>query len=139
MKKTPELVIITKTYDLILWSCQHTSRFPRQHRSVFGERLKRPAIVIARLISALPRPWSDEKSTKSIDPSELQGLRSQLAISENKMTNNVKSNDSFRHNHTPHFNCAGRAMQAFERGAGDIEQSVQPVSRSMRAVTPDLP
>jgi hypothetical protein len=41
MKKGEELVIITKTYDLILWSCDHTSRFPRQHRFVFGERLER--------------------------------------------------------------------------------------------------
>jgi hypothetical protein len=35
MKRNEELVVITKTYDLVLWSCQHTSRFPRQHR--FGE------------------------------------------------------------------------------------------------------
>ncbi len=41
MKKQEELVIITKTYDLILWSCNHTSRFPRQHRFVLGERLER--------------------------------------------------------------------------------------------------
>ena len=32
MNKQEELVIITKTYDLILWSCNHTGRFPRQHR-----------------------------------------------------------------------------------------------------------
>lgn len=32
MKKQEELVIITKTYDLILWSCNDTGRFPRQHR-----------------------------------------------------------------------------------------------------------
>lgn len=41
MKKTEELVVITKTYDLILWSCNHTGRFPRQHRFVLGERLER--------------------------------------------------------------------------------------------------
>jgi hypothetical protein len=41
MKKNEELVVITKTYDLVLWSCQHTSRFPRQHRFVLGERLER--------------------------------------------------------------------------------------------------
>jgi hypothetical protein len=41
MAKSDELVVITKTYDLILWSCQHTSRFPRQHRFVLGERLER--------------------------------------------------------------------------------------------------
>ena len=41
MKKQEELVVITKTYDLILWSCNHTGRFPRQHRFVLGERLER--------------------------------------------------------------------------------------------------
>jgi hypothetical protein len=29
MDAKPELTVITKTYDLILWSCYHTSRFPR--------------------------------------------------------------------------------------------------------------
>ena len=41
MQKQDELVIITKTDDLILWSCNHTSQFPRQHRFVLGERLER--------------------------------------------------------------------------------------------------
>ena len=36
-----ELVVITKTYDLILWSCHHISRFPRNHRFVLGERMER--------------------------------------------------------------------------------------------------
>jgi hypothetical protein len=40
MKKSEELLVITKTYDLILWSCNHTSRFPRQHRFILGERLE---------------------------------------------------------------------------------------------------
>ena len=42
-KSTEELTVITKTYDLILWSCNHTSRFPRNHRFVstacFGRKL----------------------------------------------------------------------------------------------------
>ncbi len=33
--------MITKTYDLILWSCNHTSQFPRNHRFVLGERVER--------------------------------------------------------------------------------------------------
>ena len=41
MKKDQELIVITKTYDLILWSCNHTSRFPRNHRFVLGERIER--------------------------------------------------------------------------------------------------
>ena len=36
-----ELIVITKTYDLILWSCSHTGRFPRNHRFVLGERIER--------------------------------------------------------------------------------------------------
>ena len=41
MKKAEELTVITKTYDLILWSCNHTSKFPRNHRFVLGERIER--------------------------------------------------------------------------------------------------
>jgi hypothetical protein len=36
-----EMVVITKTYDLILWSCNHTGKFPRNHRFVLGERIER--------------------------------------------------------------------------------------------------
>ena len=36
-----ELVVLTKTYDLILWSCHHTGKFPRNHRFVLGERIER--------------------------------------------------------------------------------------------------
>ena len=36
-----ELVVITKAYDLVLWSCHHRSRFPRSHRFVLGERIER--------------------------------------------------------------------------------------------------
>ena len=39
--KQEELLVITKTYDLILWSCNHTSKFPRNHRFVLGERIER--------------------------------------------------------------------------------------------------
>jgi hypothetical protein len=36
-----ELPLITRTYDLVKWSCQHTSKFPRNHRFVLGERIER--------------------------------------------------------------------------------------------------
>ena len=36
LKRHEELVVITKTYDLILWSCHHTGKFPRNHRFVLG-------------------------------------------------------------------------------------------------------
>src|SRR3954454_19847175 len=40
-KSQHELLVITKTYDLILWSCNHTGKFPRNHRFVLGERIER--------------------------------------------------------------------------------------------------
>lgn len=45
-----ELTVITKTYDLILWNCHHTGKFPRNHRFVLGERIERT------LLTSLPRP-----------------------------------------------------------------------------------
>src|SRR5229473_8443103 len=41
LKRHEELTVITKTYDLILWSCNHTVKFPRHHRFVLGERIER--------------------------------------------------------------------------------------------------
>jgi hypothetical protein len=36
-----ELRVITQAYDLVKWSCEHTSRFPRNQRFVLGERIER--------------------------------------------------------------------------------------------------
>jgi hypothetical protein len=47
------LTVITKTYDLILWSCNHTGKFPRNHRFVLGERIKRNLYsILGTLIAA---------------------------------------------------------------------------------------
>src|SRR6516165_10870879 len=40
-RDSEELVVLTKTYDLIWWSCHHTGKFPRDHRFVLGERIER--------------------------------------------------------------------------------------------------
>ena len=50
MAKEQELIVITKTYDLILWSCNHTSRFPRNHRFVLGERIERNLYELLELL-----------------------------------------------------------------------------------------
>jgi hypothetical protein len=51
-----ELIVITKTYDLILRSCNHTGKFPRNHRFVLGERIERQSIHVARQTRAAPHP-----------------------------------------------------------------------------------
>jgi len=45
-KRTDELTVITKAYDLILWSCNHTGKFPRNHRFVLGERIERNLLTL---------------------------------------------------------------------------------------------
>jgi 23S rRNA-intervening sequence protein len=41
MKRNQELIVLINTYDLILWSCNHKGKFPRNHRFVLGERIER--------------------------------------------------------------------------------------------------
>jgi len=45
-----ELTVITKAYDLILWSCNHTGKFPRNHRFVLGERIERNLYDLLELL-----------------------------------------------------------------------------------------
>ena len=35
-----ELEILTRTYDLILWTAGHTAKFPRSHRYSLGTRME---------------------------------------------------------------------------------------------------
>ncbi len=49
-KEQVELTVITKAYDLILWSCNHTSKFPRNHRFVLGERIERNRYDVLELL-----------------------------------------------------------------------------------------
>jgi hypothetical protein len=46
MKRGEELTIITRCFDLILWSCHHTSRFPSGRRFVLRERIERRLYVL---------------------------------------------------------------------------------------------
>jgi hypothetical protein len=90
MKKQEELVIITKTYDLILWSCNHTSRFPRQHRFVLGERLERTLYnLLETLIQAKysreRKPLLNEANLK------LEILRFQIRLAKDLQCLQVKS------------------------------------------------
>ncbi len=48
--RSSELVVVTKTYDLLLWTCNHTSRFPRSHRHVPGEKLEQLLLEVLDLL-----------------------------------------------------------------------------------------
>ena len=50
-KPTEELGIVTKTYNVILWSCNHTRKFSRNHRFVLGERIERNLYELLETLS----------------------------------------------------------------------------------------
>ena len=46
---------MVKTYDLILWSSNHISRIPRNHRFVLGERIERAMYDLLEMRISLHR------------------------------------------------------------------------------------
>ena len=79
MKKDQDLAVITKTYDFILWSCHHTSRFPRNHRFVLGERIERQLYsLLENLIRA--KYTRDRKAILEEANLSLEVLRFQIRL-----------------------------------------------------------
>ena len=52
--------MITKTHNLILCSCNHTSKFPRNRRFVLGERIERN---LYGLLETEPSPRSNDSGS----------------------------------------------------------------------------
>ena len=90
MKKAEELTIITKTYDLILWSCNHTSRFPRNHRFVLGERIERNLYT---LLETLIRAKYTKQRQRLLEESNLslEVLRFQMRLAKDLQCLKVES------------------------------------------------
>jgi hypothetical protein len=70
IRKDQELTVITKTYDLILWSCNHNSRFPRNHQFVLGERIERN---LYGLLEILIRAKYARNKAKLLEEANLSG------------------------------------------------------------------
>jgi hypothetical protein len=90
MRKEQELTIITKTYDLILWSCNHTSRFPRNHRFVLGERIERN---LYSLLETLIRAKYNKSRQRLLEESNLmlEILRFQMRLAKDLQCLKVES------------------------------------------------
>jgi 23S rRNA-intervening sequence protein len=90
MRKEQELTIITKTYDLILWSCNHTSRFPRNHRFVLGERIERNLYT---LLETLIRAKYNKSRQRLLEESNLtlEILRFQMRLAKDLQCLKVES------------------------------------------------
>jgi len=85
-----ELSVITKSYDLILWSLPHISKFPRDRRFVLGERMENCLFeVLDHLIEA---KYKREKGpVLSRINVLLQRLRFQFRLCKDLKIMNLKS------------------------------------------------
>jgi hypothetical protein len=54
-----ELLVIDRTYELVLWSCRHIAGFPRSHRFILGERMERRLYDLLELL--LKAKYSGQK------------------------------------------------------------------------------
>ena len=134
MQKTEELVVITKTYDLILWGCNHTSRFPRQHRFVLGEHIERSLYdLLETLIQA--------KYTRDQQAEELllggSGDAQEDLVHDRKAYSSsaTLTNGDLSPNSVMSLSSAARtscslAFHSRQRGSGEFVARIQPVHQT---------
>ena len=80
-KAGPEMLLISKVYDLVVWSCRHVAKFPKSHRFTLGDRLEiRLYEVLERLIRA--RYTRDRHALLRSVNVELELLRFQFRIAK---------------------------------------------------------
>ena len=80
-KAGPEMLLITKVYDLVVWSCRHVAKFPRSHRFTLGDRLEvRLYEVLEMLIRA--KYTRDRRALLRALNVELELLRFQFRIAK---------------------------------------------------------
>ena len=86
----PEMLLITKVYDLVVWSCHHVAKFPRSHRFTLGDRLEiRLYEVLERLIRA--KYTHDRRALLRSVNIELELLRFQFRIAKDLQCLSVDS------------------------------------------------
>ncbi len=85
-----ELVVPTKTYDLMLWSYHHTGKFPRYHRFVLGERTERN---LDDLLEALIRAKYTRQRREFLEQANLllEILRFQMRLAKDLQCLKVES------------------------------------------------
>ena len=90
MKKDQELTVITKTYDLILWSCNHLSQFPRNHSFVLSERIERNHYGLLETLIAAKYTKNRQRLLEDANLS-LEVLRFQMRLAKDLQCLKVES------------------------------------------------
>ena len=89
-KAPPEMLVIAKVYDLVLWSCHHTAKFPRSHRFTLGDRLERRLYDLLDLL--LRAKYARDRDTLLKDANmALELLRFQFRLAKDLQCLSVES------------------------------------------------
>src|SRR5262249_39579171 len=107
MDRGGELVVLTKAYDLILWSCNHTSRFPRNYRFVLGERIERRLYDLLETLIQAKYTKDRQRLLEQANPT-LEVLRFQMRPAKDLQCLKVQS-----------YGFAGKAIDEIGRLVGD--------------------
>lgn len=85
-----EMLLITKMYDFVLWSCRHIAKFPRSHRFTLGDRMEVRLYELLELF--LRAKYSrDRLPTLRKANMELELLRFQFRLAKDLECLSVKS------------------------------------------------
>ena len=112
LKRHEELTVITKAYDLILWSCNHTGKFPRNHRFMLGERIERN---LYDLLEILIRAKYNKQRQELLEQANLvlEILRFQMRLAKDLQCLKVES-----------YGFAGKAIDGIGKLVGGWLRSV---------------
>jgi hypothetical protein len=84
------MAVITKVYDLVVWSCKHIAKFPRSHRFTLGDRLAiRLFVVLEMLLRA--KYTRDRLAILREVNMELELLRFQFRLAKDLLCLSVES------------------------------------------------
>jgi hypothetical protein len=80
-RRSEELAVITKMYDMVIWGCQHVSRFPRSHKFTVGDRI---AVRLQDIFDLLVRAKFERERLVILERVnlELELLRMQMRLAK---------------------------------------------------------
>jgi hypothetical protein len=118
-----EMEVITKAYDLILWTSNHIARFPRSHRFTLGDRLVHRLYDVLELLIRARYERERAATLKSVNL-ELELLRFQFRLAKDLKCLSLES-----------YGSAARAVNAVGQLVGGWlkQTAARPVARQPEA------
>ena len=80
-RASDDLLVLTKTYDLLLWYTGHISRFPKQHRYSLGQRIEKHLFRVLESLTAARYERANRRHLEKVNL-RLEMLRIQTRLAK---------------------------------------------------------